>query len=90
MRPAASGALKISLRKARAEVTGAAMSARAEWVMLNKGPHIVESVRSLAGIHGRMKHHQEKKMAMLRNLSISGRKPNRKPRSPHAAALTVS
>jgi pyruvate kinase len=30
----------------RAEVSEAAMSARAEFVMLNKGPHIVEAVRS--------------------------------------------
>ena len=50
----------------RAEVSDAAMSARAECVMLNKGPHIVEAVRFLAGIHQRMKFHQEKKMAMLR------------------------
>ncbi|HXH66036.1 MAG TPA: pyruvate kinase [Candidatus Limnocylindrales bacterium] len=62
----------------RAEVTDAAMSARAECVMLNKGPHIVESVRFLAGIHERMKFHQEKKMAMLRKLSISELKPSRK------------
>ena len=35
----------------RAEVSEAAMSARAEFVMLNKGPHIVEAVRFLAHIH---------------------------------------
>jgi len=74
----------------RAEVTDAAMSARAECVMLNKGPHIVESVRFLAGIHERMKFHQEKKMAMLRKLSISDLKPSRKPRNPHSAAVPVS
>ena len=70
----------------RAEVTDAAMSARAECVMLNKGPHVVESVRLLAGIHERMKYHQEKKMTMLRKLSISDLKVSRKQRSSHAVA----
>jgi pyruvate kinase len=70
----------------RAEVTDAAMSARAECVMLNKGPHIVESVHFLAGIHERMKFHQEKKMAMLRKLSISDLKPSRKQKQFQAAA----
>lgn len=74
----------------RAEVTDAAMSARAECVMLNKGPHIVESVRFLAGIHERMKYHQEKKMAMLRKLSISDLKPTRKQKNLHSVAATVS
>ena len=32
--------------------------------MLNKGPHIVKTVRFLAGIHQRMKFHQKKKKAM--------------------------
>jgi len=70
----------------RAEVTDAAMSARAECVMLNKGPHIVETVRFLLGIHQRMKFHQQKKMAMLRKLSVSDLKPRRKPRPAQAAA----
>jgi pyruvate kinase len=70
----------------RAEVTDAAMSVRAECVMLNKGPHIVESVHFLAGIHERMKFHQEKKMAMLRKLSISELKPSRKQKTPLAVA----
>lgn len=74
----------------RAEVTDAAMSARAECVMLNKGRHIVESVRCLAGIHERMKFHQEKKMAMLRKLSISDLKPSRNSRNSHSAAVTVA
>jgi pyruvate kinase len=55
----------------RAEVTDAAMSSRAECVMLNKGPHIVEAVRFLAGVLERMAYHQHKKRAMLRKLSIS-------------------
>ena len=55
----------------RAEVTDAAMSERAECVMLNKGPHVVESVRLLRNITSRMRGHQEKKMSWLRALSIS-------------------
>ncbi|HKM67694.1 MAG TPA: pyruvate kinase [Candidatus Acidoferrum sp.] len=72
----------------RAEVTDAAMSARAECVMLNKGPHIVESVHFLRGIHERMKFHQEKKMAMLRKLSISDLKPSRKQKQALAAVAS--
>jgi pyruvate kinase len=55
----------------RAEVTDAAMSGRAECVMLNKGPYVVETVRFLDDILQRMKMHQEKKRSMLRKLSIS-------------------
>jgi pyruvate kinase len=73
----------------RAEVTDAAMSTRAECVMLNKGPHIVETVRFLAGIHQRMKFHQEKKMAMLRKLSISDLKPRRKSKGAELAAAAA-
>lgn len=49
----------------RAEVTDAAMSQRAECVMLNKGPNIVEAVRFLTGILARMDRHQHKKRARL-------------------------
>jgi pyruvate kinase len=55
----------------RAEVTDAAMSVRAECVMLNKGPHLAEAVRFLSHVLQRMHDHQEKKNAMLRKLSIS-------------------
>jgi pyruvate kinase len=55
----------------RAEVTDAAMSARAECVMLNKGPHIVAAVEFLSGVLERMHAHQSKKTSMLRRLSIS-------------------
>ena len=55
----------------RAEVTDAAMGERAECVMLNKGPHIVESVRLLSDIVGRMQGHHDKKTPRLRALSIS-------------------
>ena len=55
----------------RAEVSDAAMSGRAECVMLNKGPFIVEAVGFLADVLERMRAHQEKKNALLRALSIS-------------------
>ena len=55
----------------RAEVTDAAMSGRAECVMLNKGPHVVEATRFLSGVLERMGHHQSKKSATLRSLSVS-------------------
>ena len=46
----------------------AAMGERAECVMLNKGPHIVEAITSLADILLRMEAHQHKKRSMLRKL----------------------
>jgi pyruvate kinase len=47
----------------RAEVTDAAMSERAECVMLNKGPFIRDAVRALDDILRRMEAHQAKKRA---------------------------
>ncbi len=55
----------------RAEVTDAAMSGRAECVMLNKGPYVVDAVRFLDDVLWRMRAHQHKKRARLRRLSIS-------------------
>jgi pyruvate kinase len=55
----------------RPEVTDAAMSARAEAVMLNKGPFIVEAIRALDDILGRMREHQSKKRSLYRALSVS-------------------
>ena len=52
----------------RGEMTDAAMSARAECVMLNKGPHIVEALRCLDGLFARMAEHQQKKTPRLRAL----------------------
>lgn len=52
----------------RAEITDAAMGARAECVMLNKGPHILAALRSLDDILRRMRGHQEKKRPLLRAL----------------------
>ena len=55
----------------RAEVTDAAMSERAECVMLNKGPFIREAVGTLDDILRRMQAHQTKKRAMLRPLHVA-------------------
>jgi len=55
----------------RAEVTDAAMSARAECVMLNKGPHILSAVRFLDGILSRMQAHQYKKRDLMRQLEVT-------------------
>jgi pyruvate kinase len=55
----------------RAEVTDAAMSARAEAVMLNKGPFILDAIRSLDDILSRMKRHQSKKRSLFRALHVS-------------------
>lgn len=55
----------------RPEVTDAAMSIRAECAMLNKGPHIVEALRFLNAVLGRMEGHYSKRMAMRRKLMIA-------------------
>ncbi|MGQ0813903.1 MAG: pyruvate kinase [Gemmatimonadota bacterium] len=55
----------------RAEVTDAAMSGRAEAVMLNKGPYIVDAIRTLDDILGRMQEHQSKKRPLFRALRVS-------------------
>jgi pyruvate kinase len=55
----------------RAEISDAAMSERAECVMLNKGPFVVEAVRALDNILTRMQSHQEKKRSMLRSLHLA-------------------
>ena len=55
----------------RAEITDAAMGERAECVMLNKGPYILEAVRVLDNILHRMENHQQKKRSMLRHLRLA-------------------
>ena len=55
----------------RAEVTDAAWASRAECVMLNKGPHILDAIRFLDDIFARMHQHQDKRTPLLRRLSIS-------------------
>ncbi|MEZ3161372.1 pyruvate kinase [Microbacterium sp. BWT-B31] len=53
----------------RAEVTDAAAGVRAECVMLNKGPYIVEAIRALDDILRRMHGHLQKKRPLLRRLA---------------------
>lgn len=52
----------------RGEMTDAAMAARAECVMLNKGPHVAEAVTLLDGMLARMDEHMFKKTPTLRAL----------------------
>lgn len=52
----------------RAEISDASMGERAECVMLNKGPYILEAIRTLDDILRRMAGHQVKKKSMLRAL----------------------
>lgn len=52
----------------RAEITDAAMGGRAECVMLNKGPHILDAMHTLDDILRRMQLHQSKKRPLLRAL----------------------
>jgi pyruvate kinase len=63
----------------RAEVTDAAMSMRAECVMLNKGPHVATANRFLADIIRRMEMHQYKKRALYRPLSLASLLPDNAP-----------
>lgn len=57
-------------KPSRAEITDAAMGERAECVMLNKGPHILEAIQTLDDILQRMQGHQNKKSALLRRLHL--------------------
>ncbi|HEY9704691.1 MAG TPA: pyruvate kinase, partial [Allocoleopsis sp.] len=52
----------------RAEITDAAMSERAECVMLNKGAFIMDAVTTLDDVLTRMQEHQSKKTPQLRAL----------------------
>jgi pyruvate kinase len=49
------------------------MGVRADAVMLNKGPYIVQAVRTLRDILNRMESHQRKKTPTLRALSVARR-----------------
>ncbi len=62
----------------RAEITDAAMGERAECVMLNKGPHIVDAIGTLDDILTRLQSHQSKKRPLLRALK-SWRTPDQPP-----------
>ena len=59
----------------RAEITDAAMSQRADCVMLNKGPHILSAIRMLDDILRRMQAHQYKKTPTLRKLHFGREGP---------------
>ncbi|MCV2877394.1 pyruvate kinase [Sedimentimonas flavescens] len=54
----------------RAEMTDAAMSQRAECVMLNKGPHLAEGVEVLHDVLTRMDRHSNKKSPRLGALGL--------------------
>ncbi|HEY7322860.1 MAG TPA: pyruvate kinase, partial [Candidatus Binatia bacterium] len=57
----------------RAEITDAAMAERAECVMLNKGPYVVQAVQMLDDVLTRMQSHQTKKVSLLRPLNLARR-----------------
>lgn len=63
----------------RAEITDAAMGERAECVMLNKGPYILDAMRVLDDILKRMQSHQAKKRSLLRALAAWTPLPQRLP-----------
>jgi pyruvate kinase len=58
-------------RPSRAEITDAAMGVRAECVMLNKGPRIIEAISVLDDILRRMEQHHRKKRSLLPKLRAS-------------------
>jgi len=58
-------------KPSRSEITDAAMGERAECVMLNKGPYVVQAAQVLDDILRRMQLHQEKKTSMLRKLNVA-------------------
>ncbi len=64
-------------RPSRAEITDAAMSQRADCVMLNKGPHLLQAIKLLDGILAKMQEHQHKKTSMLRSLHVSDLEPEK-------------
>jgi pyruvate kinase len=69
----------------RAEVTDAATAVRAECVMLNKGPYVIDAVTFLDDVLRRMQNHHNKKRAMLRKLSVAGGNRRRPLSREHAA-----
>ncbi len=55
----------------RSEISDASMGSMAECVMLNKGPHVVKTVKTLADILTRIASHRDKKRYIHRPLSIA-------------------
>jgi pyruvate kinase len=58
-------------RPSRAEITDAAHGVRAECVMLNKGRHILDAVRSLNSILTRMQTHLHKNQTLFDQLDVA-------------------
>lgn len=52
----------------RAEITDAAMAERAECIMINKGPFVLDAIAMLDDVVERMQAHQRKKTAQMRAL----------------------
>ncbi len=52
----------------RAEITDAAAAQRAECVMLNKGPHVLDAIRTLNDILARMNQVQRKSRTLMRHI----------------------
>lgn len=55
----------------RAEITDAAESARAECVLLNSGPYVIEAMAMLSRILEKMEGHYSKKKKVIRTLKVS-------------------
>jgi pyruvate kinase len=65
------------------------MSARAECVMLNKGPHVGEAITLLDHVLTRMHGHIQKKAPQLRALGLWQHLAHRTDRAPESAAASV-
>lgn len=55
----------------RAEISDVVKAVRAECVMLNKGPHIIEAIETIKDIDKRMAAHEDKKRKILRSLNVA-------------------
>lgn len=66
----------------RAEITDAAMGGRAECVMLNKGPYILDALGCLNDVLNRMQAHRSKKAMLMRQLHVAQRPLARPPLRP--------
>jgi pyruvate kinase len=55
----------------RAEISDVVKAVRAECVMLNKGPHILEAIATVKDIDKRMAAHEDKKRKILRSLQVA-------------------
>ena len=66
----------------RAEISDVTLGTRTECVMLNKGAHILEAVKILKIILGRMQAHTSKKKDALRELNVAKRSLERLRKTP--------